>query len=117
MHVTIKDSPNLLNSQYFGTHSFFVTRQKDSEVSSLPLSKRHVGVADVVDAQPRAASAWNDFDTANPIVDFKQFVDGESLDQEDLTLWFNLGMHHIPQTADLPNASPSLTCSGTSRTG
>jgi primary-amine oxidase len=36
-------------------------------------------------------------------VDFAKFFDGESLDQEDIVLYFNLGMHHIPNTADLPN--------------
>jgi primary-amine oxidase len=39
----------------------------------------------------------------NPLINFDNFFDGESLEQEDLVLWFNLGMHHIPHTGDLPN--------------
>lgn len=64
MHLTITNSSNLLNSQGFATHAYYVTKQKDSE--------------------PRASSAWNDYDTANPLVDFNQFFDGESLYQEDM---------------------------------
>jgi Cu2+-containing amine oxidase len=33
-------------------------------------------------------------------VDFGTFFDGESLEQEDLTLWLNLGTHHIPRAED-----------------
>jgi len=29
-------------------------------------------------------------------VEFGQFFDGESLDQEDLVIWASLGTHHIP---------------------
>lgn len=72
MHATIQNSSNLLNSMNFATHAFYVTKQKDTE--------------------PRASHALNDYDPANPIVDFAAFFDGESLDQEDLVLWFNLGM-------------------------
>ena len=45
----------------------------------------------------------NTFDMENPKVNFDEFFDGESLLQEDLVLWLNLGMHHIPHTGDLPN--------------
>ena len=37
------------------------------------------------------------------IVDFDKYFDGESLEQEDLVVWFNLGMAHAPHTGDLPN--------------
>ena len=37
------------------------------------------------------------------MVDFDKFFNGENLEQEDLVLWMNLGMHHVPHTGDLPN--------------
>ncbi|KAJ3749653.1 copper amine oxidase [Lentinula detonsa] len=83
MHATIQNSSNLINSMNFATHALYVTKQKDTE--------------------PRASNANNDYDPANPVVDFAAFFDGESLDQEDLVVWFNLGMHHVPHTGDLPN--------------
>ena len=45
----------------------------------------------------------NQFDMADPAVNFGEFFDGENLKQEDLVVWFNLGLHHIPGTQDLPN--------------
>lgn len=37
------------------------------------------------------------------MVEFYKFFDGESLVQEDLALWFNLGMHHYTRAEDIPN--------------
>ena len=45
----------------------------------------------------------NDEDVYNPFVNFDDFFDGESLEQEDLVFWVNLGVHHVPHTGDLPN--------------
>ncbi|KAF2119485.1 copper amine oxidase [Lophiotrema nucula] len=35
--------------------------------------------------------------------DFNTHFDGDCLEQEDLVVYFNLGMHHMPDTYDLPN--------------
>jgi primary-amine oxidase len=101
-HLTVVNSSNTGNAAHYATHDLYITKQKDTE--------------------PRAADPYNGYDTENPLVDFSKFLDGESLDQEDLyvsvsylhtrdglanssnrVLWFNLGMHHIPHTGDLPN--------------
>ena len=81
--VQLQNSSNLLNSQSFATHNLYATVYHDNE--------------------PHATHALNDYDTANPIVDFSKYFDGESLNQTDIVLWFNLGMHHVPHTGDLPN--------------
>ncbi|WFC98813.1 primary-amine oxidase [Malassezia yamatoensis] len=86
-HLTIQESENLINSQSFATHHMYVTKQKDTE--------------------PRVSNANNNLNPRDPIVDFNKFFDGESLDQEDLVLWVNLGMTHIPHTGDLPNTVQS----------
>jgi primary-amine oxidase len=57
------------------------------------------------DSEIHAASPWNAYSPWDPLINFGEYFDGESLDQEDLVLWFNLGMHHVPHTGDLPNVS------------
>ncbi|TWU71601.1 hypothetical protein ED733_003204 [Metarhizium rileyi] len=81
--LTVSNSPNAMNTLNFADHHFYVTKQKDAEA--------------------QAAHPYNVLNPADPMIDFAKFFDGESLDQEDLVLWFNLGMHHAPHTGDLPN--------------
>ncbi|WVR09407.1 hypothetical protein IAU60_006474 [Kwoniella sp. DSM 27419] len=92
MRLTMTNSSNLLNSAGFASHQYYVTRQKDSE--------------------RRASSAWNDYDPGHPLVDFSKFFNSENLVQEDIVLWFNLGMHHVPHTGDLPNTVFTTAQSG-----
>ncbi|KAI9167809.1 Membrane primary amine oxidase [Paramyrothecium foliicola] len=83
VYLTVQNSSSAQRTVNFATHNLFATKQKDTE--------------------PRSAAAWNNQDPYDPLVDFNAFFDGESLDQEDLVIWFNLGMHHVPHTGDLPN--------------
>ncbi len=83
VHLTVLNSSNLGSSARWAEHDLYVTRRKDTE--------------------PRSADPYNNQDVHNPPVDFSRFLDGESLDQTDLVLWLNLGMHHVPTSADLPN--------------
>ncbi|KAJ7479846.1 copper amine oxidase [Mycena latifolia] len=82
MHITIQNSSNLLKSQGFAKHALYVTKQKDTEV--------------------RASHANNDYDPGHPLIDFEAFLNSESLNQTDIVLWLNLGMHHVPHTGDIP---------------
>ncbi|KAF2179308.1 amine oxidase catalytic domain-containing protein [Zopfia rhizophila CBS 207.26] len=82
-YLTIQNSSNIPNAANFADHAFYVTKQKDTEA--------------------QAAHPYNEMDPYDPLIDFGKFFDGDSLDQEDLVVWFNLGMHHIPHTGDLPN--------------
>jgi primary-amine oxidase len=82
IHVTVKDSTVFGDLINWATHHFYVLKRKDSE----PVS-----------AHPKART-WD----LQTLVDFNTFFDGESLEQEDLVLYFNLGMHHMPDTYDLP---------------
>ncbi|OBS29614.1 hypothetical protein FPOA_03550 [Fusarium poae] len=82
-YLTVEDSSVTQNAAHHATHHLYVTRQKDNELY--------------------AVGAFNSLTPADPQVDFNKYFDGESLDQEDIVVWFNLGMHHMPHTGDLPN--------------
>lgn len=81
--LTIKESPNLYDAANFATSHYYVARQKDTE--------------------KRSAHSMNTLYPQDPIINFQDYFDGESVEQEDLVLWFNLGMTHVPHTGDLPN--------------
>jgi primary-amine oxidase len=91
-HLTVEDSSNLINAANWANHDIQVTRQHDTE--------------------PRAAHAYNSQDVAHPVINFDDFFNSESLEQEDLVMWFNLGMHHVPHTGDLPNTVFTAAHSG-----
>jgi primary-amine oxidase len=74
------------------THDLFVTKQKDTE--------------------PRSCHPYNGQDVYNPVINFDKLFDGENLQQEDIVVWFNLGMHHLPHTGDLPNTVFTTAHSG-----
>lgn len=63
-HLTAQNSTNILKAGGYTTHDFYITKQKDTE--------------------PRAADAYNQYVPEDPLVDFSQFLDGESVEQEDL---------------------------------
>jgi primary-amine oxidase len=64
IHLTQSNSTSVQKAGAFATHDLYITKQKDTEA--------------------RAADAWNQFVVEDPLVDFATFLDGESLEQEDL---------------------------------
>ncbi|KAF5643096.1 peroxisomal amine oxidase copper-containing protein [Fusarium sp. NRRL 52700] len=82
-YLTVKSSSALGQAANWANHNLYALQQHDTE--------------------PKSAYAFNSHDLNHPAVDFDKFFNGESLDQEDIVLYFNLGMHHLPNTADLPN--------------
>ncbi|KAF5565087.1 multidrug resistance [Fusarium phyllophilum] len=82
-HLTVKSSSALGQAANWANHNLYALQHHDTE--------------------PKSAYAFNSHDLHHPAVDFNKFFNGESLDQEDIVLYFNLGMHHLPNTADLPN--------------
>jgi primary-amine oxidase len=55
------------------------------------------------DTEPRGASEWNAWEIADPLINFGDMVNDESTVQEDLVVYFNLGVHHLSNSADIPN--------------
>lgn len=82
IHVTVENSTVFGNNINWATHQLYALRRKDSE--------------------PVAAHPSADLYSDDVQLDFNDFFDGESLEQEDIVLYFNLGMHHMPDTYDLP---------------
>ena len=78
VHLTVKNSPWSMYNAEYAKHHFAVTRQHDNE--------------------PYANSVQNVNLPMKPQQDFAKFFDGESLDQEDLVVFFNLGMHHFTRS-------------------
>ncbi|KAJ7644759.1 amine oxidase catalytic domain-containing protein [Roridomyces roridus] len=91
IHLTNLESKRTRNNVNFAKHHLAVSRRKDSE--------------------PKSSSMWNINLPGAPPVDFYKFFDGESLEQEDLTVWLNLGMHHIPRAEDSPMTLTNIATS------
>ncbi|KAF7374329.1 Amine oxidase [Mycena sanguinolenta] len=91
IHLTNLNSKRTKNNVNFAKHHLAVSRRKDSE--------------------PSSSSMWNINLPGAPTVDFYEFFDGESLEQEDLTAWVNLGMHHIPRAEDSPMTLTNIATS------
>jgi primary-amine oxidase len=66
--------------------------------NSINFAKHHLYVTKRKDTEPHSASGLNDQGPGEQHVDFNKFFDGEKIEQEDIVVWFNLGMHHVPHT-------------------
>ncbi|CAE6442035.1 unnamed protein product [Rhizoctonia solani] len=84
IHNPVQGAPILLNNARWGEWDLMIAKRKDTE--------------------PSSSTTWNQHLPITPPVDFsKIFEPPESIDQEDLVIYANLGMHHIPRAEDTPN--------------
>jgi primary-amine oxidase len=65
-HLTVQSSTVLGQSANWANHNIYALQQHDTE--------------------PKSAYAFNSYDPHHPAVDFNDFFNGESLDQEDIVL-------------------------------
>jgi primary-amine oxidase len=82
-HLTVLNSPALGKAAGWASRDLWVLKQKDTE--------------------RRSASEFNAMQPLDPLIDFEKMVDGESVVQDDLVVYFNLGVHHVSNSADIPN--------------
>lgn len=66
------------------------------------LSKTHLAVTRQHDTEPWGNSVQNLNMPWAPQQDFTKFFDDESVENEDLVVWLNLGMHHFTRAEDVP---------------
>lgn len=83
IHLTIENSTTLGRSAAWATSDLWFLRTHDHE--------------------PAGAHENNYISANNPLIDFGKMVDGESIENEDLVVFFNLGGHHVPSSQDIPN--------------
>ncbi|KAG9019179.1 hypothetical protein FRB90_005515 [Tulasnella sp. 427] len=84
VHNAVKGSVRLLNSAKWGEDDVYVVKYKDTE--------------------PSSSTTWNQQMPIYPPVDFSKITTpAESIDQQDLVVYLNLGMHHVPRAEDTPN--------------
>lgn len=76
-HFTNQQSSNLGNLVHPFTFDLAITKRKDTE--------------------PQSTNPMNSNDIWNPLVNSDEYFDGTSLMREDLVVWFNLGIHHLPR--------------------
>lgn len=92
IHLTNLGSERTLHNVEWAKHALHVTRVKDSE--------------------PYSSSAFNINLPGRPPVNFGAFVaDNESITQEDLVLWANLGTHHVIRSEDSPHTTTNIATS------
>lgn len=65
-------------------------------------AKSHLAITKQKDTEPFATSFANVNLPWKPQHDFLKMFDGESVEGEDLVVWFNLGMHHFTRAEDIP---------------
>lgn len=75
-------SSKLAENANWANNDIHFTKQKDTEYTS--------------------SGVFNANSVFEPQVNFNNFLDDENIDGEDVVCWFNLALHHLPTTQDVP---------------
>ena len=122
------DTPSLLNffnagkKNSFGVHRGYRIHIRDVMKQVLPeswpmvkgaaWSLNQLHVTKRKESEEKSSCIYNQQDMADPVLDFSKYIDGDSIEQEDLVAWVTLGLMHIMHSEDIPNtATPGNSAS------
>uniref|UniRef100_A0A8B9SY12 Amine oxidase n=1 Tax=Anas platyrhynchos TaxID=8839 RepID=A0A8B9SY12_ANAPL len=79
----LPDSSPMERAVSWGRYKLAVTKRKEEE--------------------PTSTSVYNQNDPWTPTVAFADFIDNETITNEDLVAWISVGFLHVPHAEDIPN--------------
>lgn len=75
----------------------------DDEIfNSIAWAETQLAVTKRKESEETSSSVYALWDSSHPVVDFKRYVNNESIVDEDLVAWITLGFRHIPQMENIP---------------
>lgn len=99
VHLTNLDSKRTEKNVNWAKHHLAVSRRKEEEPSSSSMWNINLPGAPPVDFY--RVNTMRKYSTASK-AETVQFFDNETITQEDLVVWVNLGTHHIPRAEGTP---------------
>ena len=100
IHLTNLDSKRTENNVNWAKHHLAVSRRKEEEPSSSSMWNINLPGAPPVNFY-EASSGFILMRSIPHILMGVKFFDNETINQEDLVVWVNLGSHHIPRAEGL----------------
>ncbi|KAK4808670.1 hypothetical protein QYF61_020159 [Mycteria americana] len=70
---------------------------------SLSWGRYQLAVTQRKEEEPTSSSIYNQNDPWTPTVAFADFIDNETITNEDLVAWISVGFLHVPHAEDVPN--------------
>jgi len=74
-------------------------------INAVSWSKYPVAVTLRKEDEPRSSSTFQQAVCRDPYIIFDNFLNGENITQEDLVLWFTVGLYHLPGGEDVPTTT------------
>ncbi|XP_068120721.1 amine oxidase [copper-containing] 3-like isoform X2 [Hyperolius riggenbachi] len=77
--------------------------EKSGVHNSMNWARYKLAITKYKSDEQQSSSIYNQNDPWSPSVKFSNFIDNESIKDEDLVAWVTLGFLHIPHAEDIPN--------------
>ncbi|XP_075379083.1 amine oxidase [copper-containing] 3-like isoform X5 [Mycteria americana] len=77
--------------------------EASSMEKAISWARYHLAVTRRKEEEPTSTSIYNQNDPWTPTVTFANFINNETITNEDLVAWITTGFLHIPHSEDIPN--------------